>query len=154
MKRLGGSIGVMLLVLSAGCGDSTPEKTARHKTPGGVEYEIVTEGKGREATQGDTVQVHYTGRLAENGNKFDSSYDHPGKKPFRFRLGAGKVIRGWEEGVAGMKVGEKRTLHIPSRLAYGPSGSGPIPPNANLVFDVELVAIEDGKGPPSEMDDD
>jgi FKBP-type peptidyl-prolyl cis-trans isomerase len=85
------------------------------------------------------VRVHYTGWLTD-GTKFDSSRDHGGE-PLRFWLGKGNVIKGWDEGVVGMKVGGKRQLHIPARLGYGARGSGRIPPNADLVFDVELVAV-------------
>ena len=98
-------------------------------------------GKGREAKTGDSVNVQYTGTLLD-GTKFDSSYDHGGD-PFKFTLGQGQVIKGWDEGVVGMKVGGKRRLRIPSDLAYGARGSPPtIPPGAALVFDVELVAID------------
>jgi len=107
------------------------------KTPSGLEYEILTEGSGDVARAGDTVHVHYTGWLTD-GTKFDSSVDRG--QPFSFPLGKGRVISGWDEGVAGMKVGEKRKLTIPSDLGYGSRGAGGvIPPNATLIFDVELL---------------
>ncbi len=103
-------------------------------------------GKGKEAVAGKTVSVNYTGWLHDpaakdkRGKQFDSSI---GRGPFSFPLGAGRVIKGWEEGVAGMKVGGKRTLVIPPELAYGPRGAGGvIPPNATLVFDVELLDVK------------
>ena len=105
-----------------------------------------TVGTGAEAKSGQTVTVHYTGWLYDpkatykHGKKFDSSKDHG--EPFEFKLGAGMVIRGWDQGVAGMKIGGKRTLVIPSELGYGSRGAGgAIPPNATLVFDVELLAV-------------
>ena len=107
----------------------------------------VKQGTGAEALAGKAVIVHYTGWLYDpavpdgHGKKFDSSLDR--KVPFEFTLGAGKVIKGWDEGVAGMKVGGKRTLVIPPNMAYGARGAGGvIPPNATLVFDVELVDIK------------
>ena len=104
-------------------------------------------GTGAEATNGKTVSVHYTGWLYNantadhHGTKFDSSRDR--NEPFDFPLGAGQVIKGWDQGVAGMKVGGQRTLVIPARLAYGERGAGGvIPPNATLIFDVELVEVK------------
>ncbi|MFB3917692.1 MAG: FKBP-type peptidyl-prolyl cis-trans isomerase [Terriglobales bacterium] len=106
----------------------------------GLEYWDIKTGTGREAKAGDTVNVHYTGWLT-NGKKFDSSLDRG--QPFSFKLGAGQVIRGWDEGVAGMKVGGKRQLHIPPQLGYGSRGAGGvIPPNATLIFDVELLGMK------------
>jgi FKBP-type peptidyl-prolyl cis-trans isomerase FkpA len=102
-------------------------------------------GTGAEATAGKTVTVNYTGWLLapnaadKHGTQFDSSV---GREPFSFRLGSGGVIPGWDQGVAGMKVGGKRTLIIPASLGYGADGAGPIPPNANLIFDVELLDVK------------
>ncbi|SFD72972.1 FKBP-type peptidyl-prolyl cis-trans isomerase [Massilia yuzhufengensis] len=105
-------------------------------------------GKGREASLGSNVTVHYTGWFhkplapKQRGRKFDSSLD-AGRTPLEFQLGAGRVIKGWEQGVAGMKVGGKRTLVIPSALAYGKRGAGSdIPPDADLIFDVELLNVK------------
>ncbi len=96
-------------------------------------------GQGAEATAGKRVKVHYTGTLTD-GKKFDSSLDRG--KPFEFKLGAGEVIQGWDQGVAGMKVGGKRKLTIPPDLGYGARGaSGVIPPNATLIFEVELLGV-------------
>lgn len=110
----------------------------------GLQYEVIKAGNGKVAQFGQRVQVHYTGWLNEGGKKgkkFDSSVDR--RKPFVFGLGQGMVIRGWDEGVAGMKVGEKRTLFIPAALGYGSRGAGAaIPPNADLIFDVELLDCE------------
>ena len=98
-------------------------------------------GEGKEAIAGKVVSVHYTGTLVD-GTKFDSSVDRG--TPFQFTLGAGQVIKGWDQGVLGMKVGGKRTLIIPSDLAYGPAGRpGTIPPSATLIFDIELLDIKD-----------
>jgi FKBP-type peptidyl-prolyl cis-trans isomerase FkpA len=112
-------------------------------TPSGLQYEDTVIGSGAEATKGQYVSVHYTGWLYENGqagSKFDSSKDR--NDPFEFPLGGGMVIRGWDEGVQGMKVGGTRRLVIPSDLGYGASGAGGvIPPNATLLFEVELLAV-------------
>src|SRR5262249_17232790 len=105
----------------------------------GLKYEDLEEGQGAEAKSGDRVQVHYTGWL-KDGKKFDSSKDRD--QPFEFNLGKGEVIKGWDEGVAGMKVGGKRKLIIPYDLAYGKRGRPPvIPPEAELTFEVELLDI-------------
>lgn len=107
-------------------------------TPSGLKYYVLKKGSGTVAKAGDQVKVHYTGWLT-NGKKFDSSLDRG--EPIDFKLGAGMVIKGWDEGVAGMKVGEKRQLRIPAKLGYGERGAGGvIPPNADLIFDVELVS--------------
>ena len=108
-------------------------------TDSGLKYEDVTVGEGAEAVAGKTVSVHYTGWLTD-GQKFDSSKDR--NDPFEFPLGAGMVIRGWDEGVQGMKVGGKRRLVIPPQLGYGARGAGGvIPPNATLMFEVELLGV-------------
>jgi len=144
MRRLFPTIiGLALAILSgcAGSGDTMGQSniTTLMKT------DDVT-GSGHEAVAGRNVTVHYTGWLYDEattdhkGRKFDSSRD--GGKPFTFRLGKGQVIRGWDEGVAGMKVGGRRTLTIPPDYGYGAQGSGGvIPPNATLVFDVELLDV-------------
>ena len=109
-------------------------------TPTGLKYVDLKVGDGPEAVPGQNVEVHYTGWL-ENGTKFDSSHDR--QEPFTFRLGAGEVIEGWDQGVAGMKVGGKRKLTIPSDLGYGDQGAGgTIPPGATLIFEVELLGVE------------
>jgi FKBP-type peptidyl-prolyl cis-trans isomerase len=120
-----------------------PPAAATGLTDAGVtalKIEDVSVGTGAEATAGKTVVVNYIGRLA-NGTQFDASCDR--KQPFDFPLGAGAVIKGWDQGVAGMKVGGQRRLIIPSTLGYGAQGAGGvIPPNAALVFDVELVEVK------------
>jgi len=113
-------------------------------TPSGLQYDDTTVGDGAEAKAGQDVTVHYTGWLyndGQQGAKFDSSKDR--NDPFGFSLGAGMVIKGWDEGVAGMKIGGKRTLIIPPQLGYGARGAGGvIPPNATLKFDVELLGVD------------
>ena len=120
--------------------DMQPEKIT---TATGLTIETLAQGTGNPAVAGDTVVVNYTGRL-ENGTTFDSNVDPKFNhvEPFGFKLGEGRVIAGWEQGVLGMKVGEKRRLTIPSDLGYGARGAGAlIPPNATLVFDVEVTDI-------------
>ena len=114
--------------------EGTPTKTAT-----GLEYWDIKAGAGDTAVKGKQVRVHYTGWLTD-GKKFDSSVDRG--QPFEFPLGAGRVIKGWDEGVAGMKIGGKRQLRIPPDLGYGARGAGgAIPPNATLIFDVELLSV-------------
>ena len=114
-------------------------------TDSGLQYEDTHTGDGALTVAGQYVSVHYTGWLwvdGEKGEKFDSSLDR--NDPFEFGLGQGMVIKGWDEGVQGMKVGGKRTLQIPPELGYGAYGAGGvIPPNATLVFEVELLSVED-----------
>ena len=124
-----------LLTLAACGGDSGTSGTPINGT---LVVEDLVVGTGATAVAGDTVSVNYVGTLT-NGQKFDASADHGG--PFSFRLGVGAVIPGFDQGVTGMKVGGKRRLTIPPNLAYGSTGSGPIPPNATIVFEVELVSI-------------
>jgi FKBP-type peptidyl-prolyl cis-trans isomerase len=135
--------GVALAVVAdLGAGDKGDKKGGKViTTKSGLKYEDTKVGTGQEAKSGDTVQVHYTGTL-KNGKKFDSSKDRG--QPFSFRLGAGMVIKGWDEGVAGMKVGGTRKLIIPPDLAYGErgAGNGLIPPNSELTFEVELIAVK------------
>lgn len=126
-------------LVHAGASAPAPTQGKPVTTKTGLKYWDLKVGSGPAAASGDIVTVNYTGWLT-NGTKFDSSYDHG--KPLRFWLGKGKVIPGWDQGVVGMKVGGKRQLHIPARLGYGAAGSGPIPPNADLVFDVELVRVD------------
>lgn len=106
-----------------------------------LKIETTQEGTGDKVTKsGDTISVHYTGKL-EDGTKFDSSVDRG--EPFEFKIGAGMVIQGWEQGLLDMKVGEKRTLTIPSEMGYGAQGAGGIiPPDATLIFEVELMGIK------------
>ncbi|MGH7580018.1 MAG: FKBP-type peptidyl-prolyl cis-trans isomerase [Gemmatimonadales bacterium] len=144
------SLALLAIFLSAcGGGDAKSEaagagfeldSAALTKTPSGLQYQDVVTGTGPEATAGQVAVVHYTGWLTD-GTKFDSSRDRG--QPFSFPLGGGQVIAGWDQGVAGMKVGGRRKLVIPPDLGYGPMGSPPvIPASATLVFDVELLELQ------------
>jgi len=144
------------LMTVVGCGgDSTPTtlglgpdlnttapqviaESAFTTTPSGLKIHDLVTGTGSEAISGQTATVHYSGWLT-NGSKFDSSADR--NDPFVFRLGVGGVIRGWDEGVAGMRVGGKRQLVIPPSLGYGNAGAGAIPPNSTLIFEIELLGV-------------
>jgi FKBP-type peptidyl-prolyl cis-trans isomerase len=114
--------------------------TRVHRLASGLVYEDLVVGDGKMADPGLLVTVNYTGWLTD-GTKFDSSFDHG--RPYKFQLGTGAVIPGWDQGIKGMRVGGKRKLTIPSDLAYGPEGSGTrIPPNSILVFEVQLLGVE------------
>lgn len=150
-RRLCLGIFAFLFILITGCQaestSSTQEKSAMTSNITSLQKNDTVIGTGREAEPGFNVTVHYTGWLYDEkavghkGKKFDSSLDR--KEPFKFDLGAGQVIQGWDEGFAGMKIGGKRTLVIPSEMGYGARGAGGvIPPNATLVFDVELLEVK------------
>jgi FKBP-type peptidyl-prolyl cis-trans isomerase FkpA len=140
-------ISALVLASSMACSQTTPPtnqglsvKTTEVTMPDGLKFTDDQVGSGTEAQKGKTVFVHYTGWLLD-GTKFDSSRDR--NQPFSFPLGQGQVIKGWDEGVAGMKVGGKRTLVIPPDLGYGARGAGGvIPPNATLKFEVELLDVK------------
>lgn len=141
MKKLSLLALAATMVLSVGCWDKKDKKeggsTAQAQE---LKVEDIKVGNGAEAVGGKTVVVHYVGTLT-NGTKFDSSRDR--NQPFEFNLGAGQVIKGWDQGVVGMKVGGVRKLTIPSQLAYGEQGAGQlIPPNSTLVFEVELLGVK------------
>ncbi len=127
--------------VKAEAGPSAPPtaKGETKTTPSGVKYETLKEGTGPEAKAGQKIKIHYTGML-QNGTKFDSSRDG---EPLPVTIGIRQVIKGWDEGVPGMKVGERRRLTIPSQAAYGAAGRPPaIPPDSILIFDVELMGVE------------
>lgn len=122
--------------------NSTPTITMPSLAPSKITELAIEDlkiGNGKTVKSGDTVVIHYNGTL-EDGTKFDSSYDR--NQPFETKIGVGQVIKGWDQGVVGMKIGGKRKLTIPYQLAYGENGYGPIPPKATLIFEVELVDIK------------
>jgi FKBP-type peptidyl-prolyl cis-trans isomerase FkpA len=142
MRRLSAIFPFVVVVVLTACGGNTENTSVTQL----IRQDDVV-GTGTEAQSGRVVTVHYTGWLYDQtrpdrkGNKFDSSRDR--NEPFSFNLGAGEVIRGWDEGVAGMKVGGRRTLTIPPDMGYGARGAGGvIPPNATLLFDVELLEVK------------
>lgn len=151
MRRLLLLLACALPLLAAGCGSDSPvavedtrfapelgvDLSAMTRTSSGLYYRDITVGTGAVAESGKVVSVYYQGWLP-SGTRFDG---RTSGEPFPFRLGVGEVIRGWDEGVAGMRVGGKRQLVIPSNLAYGASGRGSIPPNAVLVFEVEVLNV-------------
>ena len=149
----------------AGCGDDDEDESAgagttetqavaeapatkpkvevpKDQPPAGLQIEDLTEGSGSTATTGDTVTVHYVGVSYSTGKQFDASWDSPGQEPFTFTRGAGGVIPGWDQGVAGMKVGGRRRLTIPPELGYGEQGQPPdIGPNETLIFVIDLLEV-------------
>ena len=139
MKYLSFLTVVMTLTISASA-VAAPPHARQIRLPDGLRYTDTVVGRGPVAKSGEMVRVHYVGTFP-NGQKFDSSRDR--NEPFAFPLGAGKVIRGWDEGVAGMRVGGHRKLVVPPQLGYGAAGAGGvIPPNATLDFDIELLGID------------
>ena len=135
------SVLLLLAIIVCGCSHSGPTKVSGPgtTTASGLQYWDLVAGNGAVAVAGKQVSVHYTGWLTD-GAKFDSSKER--NQPFEFVLGMGRVIKGWDEGVAGMKVGGKRQLRIPPNLGYGAGAVGPIPPNSTLIFDVELLDVK------------
>jgi FKBP-type peptidyl-prolyl cis-trans isomerase len=149
--RHGAALGIILALIglamwaSAGAADEAATQPASADvgvvmtTPSGLKITVMAKSHG--AANGDQVAVNYSGKL-QDGTEFDNSYKRG--EPIKFVLGQGTVIKGWEEGLLGMQVGEKRRLVIPPELGYGPNGQGPIPANATLIFDVELVGLSRG----------
>jgi peptidylprolyl isomerase len=143
MKKLAGLVCLGGLLLAAGCGESDPYEGKATATESGLKYYDIQPGDGEEAKPLTVAELHYIGKLRD-GTKFDSSRDR--KEPFHFVVGAGEVIKGWDEGVRGMKEGGKRRLYIPAKLAYGNHSPDParIPQDSDLVFDVELLKVQPG----------
>jgi FKBP-type peptidyl-prolyl cis-trans isomerase len=135
------AVAAVLFIVLRGGGNSTPSAAPGTEvtTASGLKYVDEVVGTGDSPKQGQNVTVHYTGTL-ENGTKFDSSVDKG--QPYTFPIGTGRVIKGWDEGVMSMKVGGKRRLIVPANLAYGAAGRPGIPPNATLIFEVELLGVQ------------
>jgi len=144
IRLAGAALALAIIAACTPAGRSNAADTQVTEMPDGLKYTDIKIGDGAAAKAGNKVTVNYTGWLYENGvkgKKFDSSLDR--NQPFQFTLGAHQVIPGWDEGVAGMKVGGKRTLIIPPELGYGARGAGgAIPPNATLIFDVDLLQVQ------------
>ena len=145
IRLAGAALALAIIAVSTPVGRSDAADNQVNEMPDGLKYTDTKTGDGATAHSGNKVSVHYTGWLSDNGakgKKFDSSVDRG--QPFQFTLGAKQVIAGWDEGVAGMKVGGKRTLIIPPELGYGTrgAGGGAIPPNATLIFDVDLLQVQ------------
>jgi len=144
LRLAGAAVALAIIAAFTPAGRSDAADNQVIEMPDGLKYTDTKTGDGTTATAGKKVSVHYTGWLWDNGakgKKFDSSLDRG--QPFQFTLGQHQVIAGWDEGVAGMKVGGKRTLTIPPELGYGARGAGgAIPPNATLIFDVELLQVQ------------
>jgi FKBP-type peptidyl-prolyl cis-trans isomerase len=144
IRLAGAALALTILAVSTPVGWLDAADNQVNEMPDGLKYTDTKTGDGATAHSGNKVSVHYTGWLSDNGakgKKFDSSVDRG--QPFQFTLGQHQVIAGWDEGVAGMKVGGKRTLTIPPELGYGSRGApGAIPPNATLIFDVELLQVQ------------
>ena len=144
IRLAGAALALAILAVSTPVGRSDAADNQVTEMPDGLKYTDAKTGDGAVAKSGNKVSVHYTGWLLDNGakgKKFDSSVDRG--QPFQFTLGAKQVIAGWDEGVAGMKVGGKRTLTIPPELGYGARGApGAIPSNSTLIFDVELLQVQ------------
>jgi peptidylprolyl isomerase len=144
IRLAGAALALAIIAVSTPVGRSDAADNKVNEMPDGLKYTDTKTGDGATVHSGNKVSVHYTGWLSDNGakgKKFDSSVDRG--QPFQFTLGAKQVIAGWDEGVAGMKVGGKRTLTIPPELGYGSRGApGAIPPNAALIFDVELLQVQ------------
>lgn len=152
MKRLFGLIALTVIVGS--CGNQSKDLDNQEANDSasvvsvnanGLEIEIISEGDGEPLKNGDIVSVHYTGKLKSNGKVFDSSYDVG--SPFEFPLGKGRVIQGWDEGIAQLSVGTKAVLTIPANLAYGDKDNGPIPANSDLIFEVEILGVKPAPKP-------
>ena len=125
----------------------TQKTTRLVQQPSGVSYEILQPGSGAQIVKGNQITVHYTGWVDNNGQpgvQFDTSYSH--KKPFTVLFGFGLVMKGWDDGVQNMQVGEKRRVYIPSQLAYGAHGAAKVPPYSNIIFDIELLSIASNAG--------